>query len=119
MKRKIYLLILIFAICFFPAKALGIFATPDDHIYSAPFGVQRNNTGVQKMIIPPNFNQADIGKVNESKEPNGNLLPPTIPNLNNAVKTGNFLFPINFWLSALLVILIALFIFLKRKKKMV
>ena len=127
MKHKIYILFLIFVIYFFPIKILGFFATPDEHIYSAPFGVQGNNAGVKKTTVPLNLNQINIENFNNNNaetintdkdEPlNNNLFPPITSNLNNVGKKSNSLFSINFWLTLFLILLSAVFIFLKRKKK--
>lgn len=67
--KGLILFILIIVICFLPTKIFGFFATPDNHIYSMPFGIQGSNPGVLPLTSG-GFNPDAL-----QTEPSQNFLP--------------------------------------------
>ncbi|MEK7080505.1 MAG: hypothetical protein AAB925_01570 [Patescibacteria group bacterium] len=106
MKHKVYILILIIAICFFPIKAFGFFTTPDKHIYSMPFGAQRSNADVQVPPVLP-----EIGQINNENH-NSKLLQPASVSVGESNLNADMS-----WLVSLLSIIIAIIIFILLKFK--
>jgi ATP-dependent Zn protease len=117
MAKYLKIFILIIVICFLPTKIFGFFATPDNHIYSMPFGVQSSSPGVRPLTSGgSNLDtmQAETSQ-NSITADSSDLSSQNNSNLNNKESPKKISLAAFIVWPLIILVFIAVFVFLKRK----